>query len=42
MGSALAVSLDPSQNVKNGDAVNVTIAYKTTEKCTAIGWLDKE
>ncbi|KAG8892778.1 hypothetical protein FRC00_011550, partial [Tulasnella sp. 408] len=42
MGSALAVSLDPSLNVKNGDGLNVTIAYKTTEKCTAIGWLDKE
>ncbi|KAG8941943.1 hypothetical protein FRC04_003902 [Tulasnella sp. 424] len=42
MGSALAVSLDASHNLKNGDGVSVTLAYNTTEKCAAIGWLEKE
>lgn len=42
MGSALAVSLDASHNLKTGAGVSVTLAYNTTEKCTAIGWLEKE
>ncbi|GAA5864072.1 hypothetical protein JCM8547_005126 [Rhodosporidiobolus lusitaniae] len=39
-GSALTVDLDRKYN--SGDEVELVIEYATTDRCTALGWLEKE
>ncbi|KAF8329435.1 uncharacterized protein EI90DRAFT_3145933 [Cantharellus anzutake] len=40
MGSALVIPLDTK--LLSGDTINIKIKYSTTEKGTAMGWLDKQ
>lgn len=40
LGSPLSIELLERKN--KGDEVNILIAYSTTDKCTALGWLAKE
>ena len=41
MGNALHIRL-PSPTLKKGERTSVRIAYSTTDKCTALGWLEAE
>ncbi|KAG8897701.1 hypothetical protein FRB99_007980, partial [Tulasnella sp. 403] len=41
MGAALEIPLNPTE-VKSGNEISLKVDYSTTNKCTAIGWLEKE
>ena len=40
LGNALHINLPGSHKVKKDQQVKVKIAYSTTDKCTALGWLE--